>query len=56
MSLGLGGEGYLAEGRNAEWVVEVKDRAFFSTACEDGLCVGKGWIICIGIRQLSKCV
>lgn len=26
------------------------------TACEEGHCVGKGWLIYTGIHQVSKCV
>lgn len=29
---------------------------FFRTACEDGLCVGKGWLIYIRIQQLRTCI
>lgn len=36
--------------------MEVKGRGFFSTVCEDSPCVGKGWLMYIGIHQLSKCI
>lgn len=36
--------------------MEVKGGGWFSPACEEGLYVEEGWLVCIGIHQLSKCI